>query len=139
MEKNSEAEQKKAEPAKDFGFITIAPGSGIAEIFKGLGVDEVIEGGQTMNPSTEDILNAADKINAKTIYVLPNNSNIILAANQAASIVEDKELIVIPTKTVPQGITAMINFETTRSAKDNGDAMTDSLSTVKSGQLTYAV
>ena len=121
MEKNSEAEQKKAEPAKDFGFITIAPGSGIAEIFKGLGVDEVIEGGQTMNPSTEDILNAADKINAKTIYV------------------EDKELIVIPTKTVPQGITAMINFETTRSAKDNGDAMTDSLSTVKSGQLTYAV
>ena len=138
MEKNSEAEQKKAEPAKDFGFITIAPG-GIAEIFKGLGVDEVIEGGQTMNPSTEDILNAADKINAKTIYVLPNNSNIILAANQAASIVEDKELIVIPTKTVPQGITAMINFETTRSAKDNGDAMTDSLSTVKSGQLTYAV
>ena len=121
MEKNSEAEQKKAEPAKDFG------------------VDEVIEGGQTMNPSTEDILNAADKINAKTIYVLPNNSNIILAANQAASIVEDKELIVIPTKTVPQGITAMINFETTRSAKDNGDAMTDSLSTVKSGQLTYAV
>ena len=139
MEKNSEAEQKKAEPAKDFGFITIAPGSGIAEIFKGLGVDEVIEGGQTMNPSTEDILNAADKINAKTIYVLPNNSNIILAANQAASIVEDKELVVIPTKTVPQGITAMINFETTRSAKDNGDAMTDSLSTVKSGQLTYAV
>ena len=139
MEKNSEAEQKKDEPAKDFGFITIAPGSGIAEIFKGLGVDEVIEGGQTMNPSTEDILNAADKINAKTIYVLPNNSNIILAANQAASIVEDKELIVIPTKTVPQGITAMINFETTRSAKDNGDAMTDSLSTVKSGQLTYAV
>ena len=139
MEKNSEAEQKKAEPAKDFGFITIAPGSGIAEIFKGLGVDEVIEGGQTMNPSTEDILNAADKINAKTIYVLPNNGNIILAANQAASIVEDKELIVIPTKTVPQGITAMINFETTRSAKDNGDAMTDSLSTVKSGQLTYAV
>ena len=127
MEKNSEAEQKKAEPAKDFGFITIAPGSGIAEIFKGLGVDEVIEGGQTMNPSTEDILNAADKINAKTIYVLPNNGNIILAANQAASIV------------VPQGITAMINFETTRSAKDNGDAMTDSLSTVKSGQLTYAV
>ena len=139
MEKNSEAEQKKDEPAKDFGFITIAPGSGIAEIFKGLGVDEVIEGGQTMNPSTEDILNAADKINAKTIYVLPNNSNIILAANQATSIVEDKELIVIPTKTVPQGITAMINFETTRNAKDNGDAMTESLSTVKSGQLTYAV
>ncbi len=140
MEKNSEAEQKKAEPAKDFGFINNCTGKwNRRDFFKGLGVDEVIEGGQTMNPSTEDILNAADKINAKTIYVLPNNSNIILAANQAASIVEDKELIVIPTKTVPQGITAMINFETTRSAKDNGDAMTDSLSTVKSGQLTYAV
>ena len=92
-----------------------------------------------MNPSTEDILNAADKINAKTLFVLPNNSNIILAANQAASIVEDKSLIVIPTKTVPQGITAMINFEATRDADENGKAMTDSLSTVKSGQLTYAV
>lgn len=130
---------KKDEPKKAFGFITIAPGSGIAEIFRGLGVDEVIEGGQTMNPSTEDILNAADKINADTIFVLPNNSNIILAANQAASIIEDKEIIVIPTKTVPQGVTAMINFEESRTAEENNEAMVESLSMVKSGSLTYAV
>lgn len=134
-------EEEKAEntPKKDFGFITIAAGEGLAEIFKGLGVDEVIQGGQTMNPSTEDILNAAEKINAETIFVLPNNSNIILASNQAASIIEDKKLVVIPTKTIPQGITAMINFELTRNAKENEEAMLESLSTVKSGQLTYAV
>ena len=134
-------EEEKAEntPKKDFGFITIAAGEGLAEIFKGLGVDEVIQGGQTMNPSTEDILNAAEKINADTIFVLPNNSNIILASNQAASIIEDKKLVVIPTKTIPQGITAMINFELTRNAKENEEAMLKSLSTVKSGQLTYAV
>lgn len=136
--KKAEDTAKQA-PKKDYGFITIAPGAGIAEIFKELGVDEVIEGGQTMNPSTEDILNAADKINADTIFVLPNNSNIILAANQAASIVEDKKLIVIPTKTVPQGITAMINFESTKTPEDNNESMVSSLSTVKSGQLTYAV
>ena len=134
-------EEEKAEntPKKDFGFITIAAGEGLAEIFKGLGVDQVIQGGQTMNPSTEDILNAAEKINADTIFVLPNNSNIILASNQAASIIEDKKLVVIPTKTIPQGITAMINFELTRNAKENEEAMLESLSTVKSGQLTYAV
>ena len=134
-------EEEKAEntPKKDFGFITIAAGEGLAEIFKGLGVDEVIQGGQTMNPSTEDILNAAEKINADTIFVLPNNSNIILASNHAASIIEDKKLVVIPTKTIPQGITAMINFELTRNAKENEEAMLESLSTVKSGQLTYAV
>ena len=100
--KKHEDEKPKNAPKKDFGFITIAAGEGLAEIFKGLGVDEVIQGGQTMNPSTEDILNAADKINADTIFVLPNNSNIILASNQAASIIEDKKLIVIPTKTIPQ-------------------------------------
>ena len=134
-------EEEKAEntPKKDFGFITIAAGEGLAEIFKGLGVDQVIQGGQTMNPSTGDILNAAEKINADTIFVLPNNSNIILASNQAASIIEDKKLVVIPTKTIPQGITAMINFELTRNAKENEEAMLESLSTVKSGQLTYAV
>lgn len=130
---------KEKAPRKEFGFITIAAGPGLAEIFAGLGVDQVIEGGQTMNPSTEDILNAAQQINADTIYVLPNNSNIILASQQAASIIEDKELVVIPTKTIPQGITAMINFEQARSAKENEEAMKDSLSTVKSGQLTYAV
>lgn len=137
--KKREEERAENTPKKDFGFITIAAGEGLAEIFKGLGVDEVIQGGQTMNPSTEDILNAAEKINADTIFVLPNNSNIILASNQAASIIEDKKLVVIPTKTIPQGITAMINFELTRNAKENEEAMLESLSTVKSGQLTYAV
>ena len=121
------------------GFVTIAAGEGLAEIFKGLGVDSVIEGGQTMNPSTEDILNAADSVNADVVFVLPNNKNIILAAQQAASIVEGRKIVVIPTKTIPQGITAMINFEATRSAKENEDAMVESLSTVATGQLTYAV
>ena len=130
---------KKSAPLKDYGFITIAPGKGLADIFKGLGVDEVIEGGQTMNPSTEDILKAADNINAKVIYVLPNNGNIILAAQQAAAIVEDKKLVVVPSKTVPQGITAMINFEMSRSEQENTEAMTSSMSTVKTGQVTYAV
>ncbi len=136
MKKNA---AKPAEPRRDFGFVTIVAGSGLAEIFKGLGVDEVIEGGQTMNPSTEDILNAAEKVNADTIFVLPNNKNIILAAEQAASIIEDKKIVVIPTKTVPQGITAMISFEMSNSVADNTEAMTESLSAVATGQLTYAV
>ena len=141
----SEAQKKNSkpiasnQPKKDFGFVTIVAGEGLAEIFKGLGVDSVIEGGQTMNPSTEDILNAADSVNADVVFVLPNNKNIILAAQQAASIVEGKKIVVIPTKTIPQGITAMINFEATRSAKENEDAMVESLSTVATGQLTYAV
>ena len=138
-----EAQEKNRKPVntpkKDYGFITIVAGSGLSEIFKSLGVDQVIEGGQTMNPSTEDILNAADNINADTIFVLPNNSNIILAANQAASIVDDKKIIVIPTKTVPQGITAMINFEESRSAQENEVTMTESLAGVSTGQVTYAV
>ena len=138
-----EAQEKNSKPVnspkKDYGFITIVAGSGLSEIFKSLGVDQVIEGGQTMNPSTEDILNAADNINADTIFVLPNNSNIILAANQAASIVDDKKIIVIPTKTVPQGITAMINFEESRSAQENEVTMTESLASVSTGQVTYAV
>ncbi len=127
------------QPKKDFGFVTVAAGEGLAEIFRGLGVDSVIEGGQTMNPSTEDILNAVDTVNADTVFVLPNNKNIILAAQQAASIAEGKKLIVIPTKTVPQGITAMINFEPARSAQENEAAMTESIDTVATGQLTYAV
>lgn len=130
---------KKSAPLKDYGFITIAPGKGLADIFKGLGVDEVIEGGQTMNPSTEDILKAADNINAKIIYVLPNNGNIILAAQQAADIIEDKKLVVVPSKTVPQGITAMINFEMSRTEQENAEAMTSSMATVRTGQVTYAV
>ena len=136
QEKNSKSVNT---PKKDYGFITIVAGSGLSEIFKSLGVDQVIEGGQTMNPSTEDILNAAVNINADTIFVLPNNSNIILAANQAASIVDDKKIIVIPTKTVPQGITAMINFEESRSAQENEVTMTESLASVSTGQVTYAV
>ena len=135
MKKNS----KKPAEHKQFGFVTIAAGSGIAEIFEGLGVDQVIEGGQTMNPSTEDILNACDMVNADVVFVLPNNKNIILAAQQVASIVEDKKIVVIPTKTVPQGITAMINYESARSAEENEEAMIDSLSTVSTGQVTYAV
>ena len=138
-----EAQEKNSKPVnspkKDYGFITIVAGSGLSEIFKSLGVDQVIEGGQTMNPSTEDILNAADNINADTIFVVPNNSNIILAANQAASIVDNKKIIVIPTKTVPQGITAMINFEESRSAQENEVTMTESLASVSTGQVTYAV
>ena len=134
----TEKKEEKA-PHKDFGFVTISAGEGLSEIFKELGVDEVIEGGQTMNPSTEDILNAADRINADTVFILPNNKNIILAAEQAAELVEGKKLIVIPTKTVPQGITAMINFEASRNAQENADTMTEALSTVATGQLTYAV
>lgn len=136
-----EEEEKKAArtPHKEYGFVTISAGEGLSEIFKGLGVDAVIEGGQTMNPSTEDILNAAEEVNADTIFVLPNNKNIILAAEQAASIVEGKKLIVIPSKTVPQGITAMINFELSRTAEENAEAMTASMDTVGTGQLTYAV
>ncbi len=137
---DSDAPQKQAEqPHKETGFVTIAAGEGFTEIFKGLGVDEIIEGGQTMNPSTEDILNAAQKVNADTVFVLPNNKNIILAAEQAASIIEGKKLVVIPSKTVPQGITAMINYEASRTADENSQAMTESLSSIATGQLTYAV
>ena len=141
----SEAQKKNGkpiasnQPKKDFGFVTIAAGEGLAEIFKGLGVDSVIEGGQTMNPSTEDILNAADSVNADVVFVLPNNKNIILAANQAKDLVEDKEIIVIPTKTVPQGITAIINFVPDADAKSNEETMLDEIKNVKTGQVTYAV
>ncbi len=130
---------KVSEPAKEMGFISVSIGAGINEIFTGLGVDYIIEGGQTMNPSTEDMLNAIDKVNAKTIFILPNNKNIVLAANQAASLVEDKEIIVIPTKTIPQGITALINFMPDRKAADNQSRMTEELENVKTGQVTYAV
>ena len=133
------AMQKEQMPEKEVGFISVSVGDGMSAIFKDLGADYLIEGGQTMNPSTEDILNAADSVNADVVFVLPNNKNIILAAQQAASIVEGKKIVVIPTKTIPQGITAMINFEATRSAKENEDAMVESLSTVATGQLTYAV
>ena len=133
------AEAKKAEPRKEMGFISVSIGAGVGEIFKGLGVDYLIEGGQTMNPSTEDMLNAIDNVNAEHIFILPNNKNIILAANQAQALTEDKVIHVIPTKTVPQGITAMINYLPDLSAEENVEAMTESITTVKTGQVTYAV
>ena len=130
---------KAKEPRKPMGFIAVSVGEGINEIFKGLGVDHIIEGGQTMNPSTEDMLNAIDNVNADTVFILPNNKNIILAANQARDLVEDKEIIVIPTKTVPQGITAVINFVPDMVAADNEATMLEAIGNVKTGQVTYAV
>lgn len=130
---------KADEPAKPFGFIAVSVGEGVNEIFKSLGVDYIIEGGQTMNPSTADILDAVDKVNAETIFILPNNKNIILAANQASELVTDKTLLVIPTKTVPQGITAVINFVPELSADENEQTMMQEICNVKTGQVTYAV
>lgn len=132
-------EEPQAAPPKDMGFISVSIGEGIGEIFTGLGVDYIIEGGQTMNPSTEDMLNAIAKVNAQTVFILPNNKNIILAANQAASLTEDKKVIVIPTKTIPQGITALINFIPDSTPEENEERMNAELGNVKSGQVTYAV
>jgi len=144
MSKNKEAVkeepvQKAQEPRKPVGFIAVSVGEGINEIFTGLGVDYIIEGGQTMNPSTEDMLNAIEKVNADNIFILPNNKNIILAANQAQTLVEDKNIVVIPTKTVPQGITAVINFVPDLSVEENTQTMTEEIKNVKTGQVTYAV
>ena len=141
LAKAQEAEEavKKNEPRKDMGFISVSIGEGMNEIFKGLGVDYIIEGGQTMNPSTEDMLTAIDNVNADHIFILPNNKNIIMAANQAASLVEDKEIIVIPTKTIPQGITALVNFIPDYSADENKSTMMAEIENVKTGQVTYAV
>jgi hypothetical protein len=141
QDSDSKEEEKPAfkEPAKPFGFITVAAGDGLVEIFKSLGVDYVIEGGQTMNPSTADFIDAASKVNAETIFILPNNKNIILAANQAAELVTDKTLLVIPSKTVPQGITAVINFIADLSADENEATMMEEIKNVKTGQVTYAV
>ena len=136
-----EQEQKKEQemPHKEVGFIAVSVGEGMSEIFKGLGADYIIEGGQTMNPSTEDMLNAIDKVNADTIFILPNNKNIILAANQAKTMVEDKKIIVIPTKTVPQGITAIINYVPDMDPEDNAATMECEIKNVLTGQVTYAV
>ena len=141
VEKQLKGEEapKEQEPPKEMGFISVSIGDGINEIFQGLGVDYIIEGGQTMNPSTEDMLNAIEKVNAKNIFILPNNKNIILAANQAASLVEDKKIIVIPTKTIPQGITALINYIPDSTPEENAERMSEELGTVKTGQVTYAV
>lgn len=132
-------EVKSTEPRKPIGFIAVSIGEGINGIFRELGADYIIEGGQTMNPSTEDMLNAIDQVNADTIFILPNNKNIVLAANQAKELVEDKEIVVIPTKTVPQGITAIINFMADADVKSNEEAMLEEIGNVKTGQVTYAV
>lgn len=135
-----EAEKEKAqEPRKAMGFITVSIGEGLNEIFRELGADYIIEGGQTMNPSTEDMLNAIDQVNADTVFILPNNKNIVLAANQAKALVKEKEIVVIPTKTVPQGITAIISFMPDADAKANEEAMLEGIQQVKTGQVTYAV
>ena len=135
----AQEEKKKKEPAKPMGFITVSIGDGLNDIFRELGADYIIEGGQTMNPSTEDMLNAIDKVNAETVFILPNNKNIVLAANQAKALVEDKKIVVIPTKTVPQGITAIINFMPDADAAANEEAMLEAIQNVKTGQVTYAV
>ncbi|MDO5539085.1 MAG: DAK2 domain-containing protein [Eubacteriales bacterium] len=135
----AEKAEKEKMPHKEVGFIAVSIGEGIGEIFKGLGVDYLIEGGQTMNPSTEDMLNAIEKVNADTIYILPNNKNIILAANQAQALTEDKQIVVIPTKTVPQGISAVINYAPDKNAEENKKIMTEGLELIKTGQITYAV
>lgn len=146
--KAAQAEEQKApfpqapaadEPPKDFGFIVVSVGEGMNGIFRSLGVDYIIEGGQTMNPSTADILDAVDKVNAKTIFILPNNKNIILAANQAAELSAEKDLFVIPTKTIPQGITAIINFVPELSADENEQNMIQEIRNVGTGEVTYAV
>lgn len=142
--KNKEEAAEKPEvvkkaPSKEMGFIAVSVGDGMDAIFKGLGVDYLISGGQTMNPSTDDMLKAIDNVDAKTVFILPNNKNIILAANQAQYLVEDKNVIVIPTKTAPQGITALINYMPDNSPEDNAAIMNEEISKVKTGQVTYAV
>ncbi|NDO46823.1 DAK2 domain-containing protein [Clostridium sp. MD294] len=135
--KTEQIEQKTLEQ-KEIGFVAVSPGDGLNKIFKNLGVDEVIQGGQTMNPSTEDILNAVEKVNAKTVFVLPNNKNIILAGEQAAKLVKDKTIIVIPSKTVPQGIAAMLNVME-QDVQQMQQTMIESMETVSSASVTYAV
>ena len=132
-------EEKKKEPKKECGFISVSIGEGIGEIFKGLGVDCLIEGGQTMNPSTEDMLSAIDKVNAENVFIFPNNKNVILAANQAKVLTKDKKIFVTPTKTVPQGITAVINYNPDRTPEENEASMMEEIQHVKTGEVTYAV
>lgn len=134
-----EAENEIPAEKKDIGFVAVSIGDGMNEIFKGLGVDYIIEGGQTMNPSTADMLDAIEKVNADTVFILPNNSNVILAANQAVSLVKDKNIVVIPTKTVPQGITAVINFVADLSPEENAEVMLEEIGNVRTGEVTYAV
>ena len=133
------AQQAKAEPEKEVGFISVSVGDGMGEIFRELGADYLIEGGQTMNPSTEDVLQAISHVNAKNIFIFPNNKNIILAANQARDLTEDKNIIVIPTKTIPQGITALISYVPDKTVEQNTEEMLEAMTHLKTGQITYAV
>ena len=133
------AEAKPEQPRKEVGFVAVAAGDGLSDIFKDLGVDYVIEGGQTMNPSTDDVMSAIEQVNADVVYVLPNNGNIILAANQAKDLTEDKEVFVVPSKNIPQGIAAMISYMSGRPAEENAETMTEEMQAIKSGQVTYAV
>ncbi len=133
------AQQAKAEPKKEVGFISVSVGEGMGDIFRELGADYLIEGGQTMNPSTEDVLQAISHVNAKNIFIFPNNKNIILAANQARDLTEDKNIIVIPTKTIPQGITALISYVPDKTVEQNAEEMLEAMTHVKTGQITYAV
>lgn len=135
----SMGETAEVKHEKEYGFIAVSAGAGLSEIFEGLGVDIVIEGGQTMNPSTEDILNAIDRISADNVFIFPNNSNIILASQQARSLVEDKNVVVIPSKTIPQGIMAMLNFMANKSPEDNEETMVREMANVKSGSVTYSI
>ncbi len=139
QQKFEDEERKKIVPPKPVGFISVSIGEGVGQIFRDLGVDYLIEGGQTMNPSTEDMLKAIEEVNAETLYILPNNKNIILAANQAKLLTRDKNVIVIPTKTVPQGITAIVNYSAEATVEENTEAMMEEIKNVKTGQITYAV
>ncbi len=138
-EKKKKEEEAAAAEHKEYGFISVSAGEGLSSIFREIGVDHIIEGGQTMNPSTEDILNAVKKLNVDTVYVLPNNSNIILAAEQARDLVEDRKVVVVPTKNIPQGITAMVSFMPDSTPEENLDAMTDACHALKTAEITYAV
>lgn len=139
QQKFEDEERKKIVPPKPVGFISVSIGEGVGQIFRDLGVDYLIEGGQTMNPSTEDMLKAIEEVNAETLYILPNNKNIILAANQAKLLTRDKNVIVIPTKTVPQGITAIVTYSAEATVEENTEAMMEEIKNVKTGQITYAV
>ena len=138
-QEKKEAAAKAAKEHKKYGFISVSVGEGLSTLFKELNVDYIIEGGQTMNPSTEDMLNAIAEVNADTIYIFPNNKNIVLAANQARDLTEDKEIVVVPTKTIPQGITAMISYVPEKNSAENTEAMLQAIEHVKTGQITYAV
>ena len=137
--KNKDALKKTEQPRMKYGFITVTTGDGLSEIFRGLGVTSLIEGGQTMNPSTDDIIRSIREVHAENVFILPNNKNIILAANQACALAEDCRVFVVPTKTIPQGISAMISFLEEQSPEENFEAMSAAASTVKTVEITYAV